>query len=371
MKSLSSIVFKALNKSRGVAEKVAFITVCFAVIAIVMSMSIASGFRSELTSIILDKEGYYWLEYRDGTLSNSEANPIDSNLISDLYAANATKVEPRISSQVIILSDNGSFPIEIRSTTPSNLSGLAISSNLARKLNVKVGDSIDIIYSMQIPFTSQIKVDSIFECGIKELSESIGYSSSETVSRLRRVDAGLVDGYVVWGGDVESIADLIYPKQIWMYDSQERFSGIFDWLDVIDGNVWLVVIIMIAVAMINMLAASLSIVLENTKSIAILKSLGMPSDKIRQGLLMKSFRISVNGAVLGLIISVVLCALQYYLHIIKLPSSDYMVDSVPIFLDIFYDIFVTVIAVVIISLMTLFVSLIIDNIKEDKILRYE
>lgn len=371
MESLSKITYRAVNKSRGVAEKVAVLTVAFAILAIIISMSVASGFRQELTSVILNNEGDYWLEYRDSSLSAPCAQKIDSDLVEDILSAGASRVEARLSSAAIVLSEEGPIPLEVRSSEQIKSSGLSISTQLASKLAVEQGDTIYIMYSLKLPFSFPVTVDSLFKCSIPQISESICYGSFKTVESYKGISPGLADGYVVWGGDVEPISDQIYSRPIWMYDAQDRFSGIFEWLDVIDGNVWLVVIIMIIVAVINMLAASLSMILENTKTIAILKTMGMPISKIRYGIMLRNLLTSARGAFIGFFIAIVFCSIQYYFRIIHLPAADYMVDSVPISMNIPIDILATVLSIVIISLITLFVTSVIDRIKEDKIIRYE
>lgn len=359
------LTLKALKNSHGSASIVAILTITVAVASIVVSISVASGFRESLTQAVISSEGDYWLECRDKTMLSRSSAQYDSALVSRLYEYGASKVEGRVSADVIALTYDGAFPLEFRSL--SGTSGISISESL----HAKLGDTLDIISSMKIPFAFPVRVDSVYRCDISEISGMVCYAPSEIVSRFRGVDSDAVDGYVVWGSDIENISYAICDEPIWIYDSKDRFAGIFDWLDVIDGNVWLVVIIMMTVAAVNMIAALLATILENTRTIALLKSIGMSMAEIRRGVVVKSISISIIGSVSGFVIAVAVCLLQLQFGIVKLSPDDYMLSAVPIHLSLLADVAVMFGAVVLVTLFSFIATVPVGIIKEDTILRYE
>lgn len=360
-----AITYKALRNSRGSASVVAFLTIAVATLAIIVAVSVASGFRKSLNDAVISTEGDFWLEYRDNSSFTPSAAKYDSLVVSRLYENGAEKVSGRISADVVALTYDGAVPLEFRSLPGA--SGIAISESLHSKL----GDTLDIISSMRIPLAFPVKVDSVFKCDIAEISGLICYAPEDAVARFRGLDTGFVDGYVVWGSDIESLSNAVCDEPLWIYDSRDRFAGIFDWLDVIDGNVWLVVLIMITVAAVNMLAALLSTILENTRTIAVLKSIGMSMSDIRRGVVLKSLSISASGASVGLVLALTFCFLQAQFGIVGLSEEDYMLSTVPVSISLCTDFAVASGAVVLVTLFSVVATIPIGNIKEDTILRYE
>ena len=132
MNIMFAITLKALNNSHGSASVVAILTISFAVISIIISISVASGFRENLTDAVIATEGDYWLECRDNSMLESSPAKFDSNLVMRLYEYGAKRVESRISANIVALSFDGAFPLELRSL--SGATGLSISESLHSKL---------------------------------------------------------------------------------------------------------------------------------------------------------------------------------------------------------------------------------------------
>jgi lipoprotein-releasing system permease protein len=80
-----------------------------------------------------------------------------------------------------------------------------------------------------------------------------------------------------------------------VFSITKRYSMIFAWLSVLDMNVWVLLVLMIGVAGINMISGLLIIILERTRMIGILKSLGYPNFKIRKVFLYLSGFLSIKG----------------------------------------------------------------------------
>ena len=114
---------------------------------------------------------------------------------------------------------------------------------------------------------------------------------------------------------------------------RDRFPEIFAWLELLDTNVWVVIILMVVVAIINMTSALLIIILERTNMIGVLKALGGTNGFIRRIFLIDAAYILGIGIVLGDLLGIGLCLLQMHLGIITLPVESYYVDVVPVVLD--------------------------------------
>ena len=111
---------------------------------------------------------------------------------------------------------------------------------------------------------------------------------------------------------------------------------LFDWLSVLDMNVWVLIILMIAVAGINMISGLLIIIIERSRMIGILKALGYPNFNIRKVFLYLTTLLSARGLLWGNIAGLGLCLIQYYTGIIKLDPVSYYLETVPIYFNVSY-----------------------------------
>ena len=111
---------------------------------------------------------------------------------------------------------------------------------------------------------------------------------------------------------------------------REHFPQIFSWLNMLDFNSLVIIILMICVAGVTMVSGLLVLILERTSSIGILKALGTGNRKLRHTFLWFAARIILKGMIIGNALAFILLALQYYKHIIPLNAENYYVDAVPV-----------------------------------------
>lgn len=112
------------------------------------------------------------------------------------------------------------------------------------------------------------------------------------------------------------------------------YPQIFDWLTLLDMNVWVILILMTLVAGMNMISGLFIIILEKTNMIGILKSIGAKDASIRKIFLYHGGFLIGKGLLYGNILGISLCALQYFGGVFPLDASMYFVDTVPINLSL-------------------------------------
>ncbi|MBK6411300.1 MAG: FtsX-like permease family protein [Flavobacteriales bacterium] len=115
---------------------------------------------------------------------------------------------------------------------------------------------------------------------------------------------------------------------------RERFPEIFSWLELLDTNVIVVIVLMVLVAIINMTSALLIIILERTNMIGVLKALGTSNGTIRRIFLIDAAYILGIGIVLGDLLGIGLALLQKQFGLARLPIESYYVDKVPVDLSL-------------------------------------
>lgn len=153
-------------------------------------------------------------------------------------------------------------------------------------------------------------------------------------------------------------------------DIKEKYQQIFDWLNLQDTNVWIILALMLLVAGFNMISALLILILERTRMIGLLKALGANNQTVMRIFLYQSFILILKGLIWGNIIGVSLCYLQYHFHFIPLDQSSYFVNSVPINFNLFYIFLLNIGTTILTLIMLMLPSLIISKISPESTLRY-
>ncbi len=110
----------------------------------------------------------------------------------------------------------------------------------------------------------------------------------------------------------------------------EDMANLVDWLRLLDMNVLIILILMIAVSAFNMVSCVLIILFENISAIGVLKALGMKNSGVKKVFLAKSFSIVATGLAIGNIIAIILLLAQKYFHIMSLNPDNYFLDHVPV-----------------------------------------
>lgn len=122
----------------------------------------------------------------------------------------------------------------------------------------------------------------------------------------------------------------LLPANMRSLSARDRFPEIFGWLELLDTNVWVVIVLMVVVAIINMASALLVLILERTRMIGVLKAMGASDSLMRRVFLLVAAMILSVGILLGDVVGVGLCLLQKHFGIVKLPMESYYVDAVPV-----------------------------------------
>ncbi|RZM18082.1 MAG: FtsX-like permease family protein, partial [Pedobacter sp.] len=153
--------------------------------------------------------------------------------------------------------------------------------------------------------------------------------------------------------------------------NSEKYFNIFEWLQLFDFNIIVILIIMIVVATINMIVALLVIILERTQMIGILKSLGTTNWSIRKVFLYNAGYIILRGLFWGNLIGIALVLLQQQFGIVKLNPQNYYVTEAPVYFNLGYILLLNA-GTLLISLLVLMVpSYVVTRISPVRAIRFE
>ena len=146
---------------------------------------------------------------------------------------------------------------------------------------------------------------------------------------------------------------------------------IFSWLDLLDLNVWIILAIMTAVAVVTMISGLLIIILERTTMIGILKALGARNSTVRHTFLWFAAFIIGKGLVIGDVLALALIFLQKTTGIVKLDPATYYVDTVPVEVNWLFILALNVATLLIAMFVLIAPSYLISHIHPAKSMRYE
>ncbi|HYK77482.1 MAG TPA: FtsX-like permease family protein [Daejeonella sp.] len=216
---------------------------------------------------------------------------------------------------------------------------IMISSYTAERLNLKVGDDF-LMYFVQQPLRKRkFEIVGIFNLGIEDLDKMYVIGDLSLIRRLNNWSVGEVGGYELRLKNfkqLDSTAVKVYENlniHLKSYTVQEYYPTIFEWLALLDVNTQVILVLMLAVAIINMISALLIMILERTNMIGILKALGSTNWSIRKIFLYNAAYLIGLGLIFGNLLGVGIGIFQANTHFFQLDQASYFISFVPIQLE--------------------------------------
>ena len=347
---------------------ISIVGISLGVATLIIALSVLNGFEKTLTQKIIDFDSHIKiLSYKESLPKADEYLLKLKNKINDQIDF----ISPSISKLAIISTKNRKEGINIKGIVEgketdkikSNIiegelnldkeNSLVIGKTLATKLLIKVGDKVtlfalknDKIPSMDdLPNIQNFFVDGIFESGMAEYDNMIGYTGLSTAQNLFSMPGEIngIDIKLNSVNKIDSIAQVIRKGLRYPYYARtiyEIYRNIFSWIELQKKPIPIVLGLIIIVAVFNIISALLMLVLEKTNAVGILKSLGAKGSSIIKIFFYQGIYLSTIGIIAGNILAWFLMFLQLELDIIKVPSSVYFVTRVPIELSL--DVFLLV-----------------------------
>ncbi len=184
---------------------------------------------------------------------------------------------------------------------------IVLSSYTAGQLKIKPGDKV-LIYFIQAtgqPRVRQMVVTGLFKTGIEDYDKHIAIGDLKLIQRLNGWQDDQIGGYEIFTKDyrkADTVNSLIYPQlpRAWgSRTTEDIYPNIFDWLNLQNITIIIVLVIMIVVATLNLVTCLIILVLERTRMIGILKAIGTPDPSIQRIFLYQGAVITVFGLALG------------------------------------------------------------------------
>ncbi len=260
-------------------------------------------------------------------------------------------------------------------------SEVVLSQFLADRLELKVGDKFTTYFMKEggsgVPNVRQFQLVGIYNSGFQEFDAAYVIGDIRHVQRINKWKDGQVGSFEVFVNDfsqLEQKGQEVYeaiPTTLNSVTIKEKYANIFDWLQLFDINIMVIIIIMVIVATINMVVALLVLILERTQMVGMLKALGAGNWSVRKIFLYNAAYIIMRGLLWGNGIGLGVLLVQKYFGIVKLRPENYYVSVAPVTLDV-VSIFVVNAGTIFVCLTLLIIpSYIITRISPVKAIRFE
>jgi len=151
----------------------------------------------------------------------------------------------------------------------------------------------------------------------------------------------------------------------------QRYPQIFDWLELLDTNIQIILILMAVVATINMITALLIMILERTQMIGILKALGSDNRRLQKIFLINGMLLIGLGLIIGNGFGFGLMLLQKNFHIMKLDEASYYVSEVPVYFEWAHILLINVGAFIVCAIALFLPGILVSHIRPVKAIRFE
>lgn len=262
---------------------------------------------------------------------------------------------------------------------------IVISKNIADKLNIKLGQRVFAYFINNDGVrVRRFTIAGIYQTNLNQYDEVMCFTDLYTAVKLNGWKPDQASGAEVTVNDFDKVntVEQLFVKKVnkttdhygETYTSQtiqDLNPQIFQWLDLLDMNVWIILALMISVAGVTMISGLLIIILERTTMIGVFKALGARNTTIRHMFLWFATFIIGRGLLIGNAVGIGFALLQKYLGVVKLNPATYYVSTVPIELNVPALLLINVLTLAVSVFVLIAPSYLISHIHPARSMHYE
>jgi len=398
------IALKTL-KPEGLARpiaRVAVISIALGLSVMIVAVAIVTGFQKQIREKVVGFGGHIQITQYNANTSYEyppieRTQPFMTKLLAlpgikhiQVFAIKAGIISTGTQIQGVVMKGidrdfdtaffaqrliKGHMPILKDSATSNDI---LVSRTLAMLLGLKVGVPLRVFFINNGEVRARrFNICGIYETELAEFDKIYIIGDIRHVQKLNNWSPNQIAGFEVLINDFNDIDNMGHKVfDITSYNLNARtikqlYPQIFDWLELMDMNVLIILVLMVIVAAITMVSTLLILILEQTTLIGLLKAMGAPNWSIRRIFLMKAAWLTLKGMIWGNVISLSICFLQIHFHFLKLPSETYYMAFVPINFNPLHILLINAGTLIICTVMLVVPSYIIARVQPVKAIRWE
>ena len=256
-------------------------------------------------------------------------------------------IDPVLEAKVTKLEDNilyGQLDLEPQHGGDGKaLPGIILGASLADALGAVVDQKVTLLSlrdtgeaaSWMVPKAAQFRVAGIFETGLYEYDSALAYISIPAAQKLFEMGSRVTgiqvktDDLFHAGEVAKSIGkSLGYPY--YTVDWMHMHKNLFSWMTMEKWGMFIILSLIVIVATFNIISTLIMVVMEKTKDIGILKSMGATSGSIMRIFMFEGILVGLVGTILGCVVGYLICWAQETFHFFSLPAEIYFINTLPI-----------------------------------------
>ena len=378
---------------------ISFAGIALGVATLIIVMSVMNGFREELTSKILGVNGHLKIQPMNG-LEIKNAVTLEAKIEKKITNIKTHKVlmgqgllnYSTYSTGVIMkgveskyFQDRKIFDKSLDSETLdlfSNNKGILVGEKLRKKLNIKVGDRLNILSPDNVetilgnfPRSASFEIIGFFSVGMYEYDSSLIYFPIELIKKFLN-SKNEIDFLELYVDDFDRISfykkeiKSITPSFLRVIDWRELNPSLFNALEVERNVMFLILFLIILVAAFNLVSSMIILVSTKSRDIGVLRTLGVGKNQLLKIFIINGFFIGLCGTILGFILGIIFCLnindvkqmLEYLLNFELFSEEIYFFTKLPVIIDL-----VQISKILMISLFLSFVATIYPSVKASRV----
>ena len=346
------------QRSSRPAVRVALGGIIIGVLVMIVAISVVVGFKQEITQKVAGFGSHIQVVNFDNN-STYELQPIqvsDSMLQTIRAVPHVAHVSTFASKPGIIKTDSAFQGIIFKGTDyweyfaqnivegalPTAANEVLLSTELAQQLQLHVGEQFLCYFIQENLRVRRLYITGLYNTCMSEMDRMFVLGDIALVRQLNAWKENQVSGIEVLVDDfrhLESVTEGVYfvtanrldeqGNSLYTQNLQQLNPNIFAWLDLLDMNVVIIIVLMLCVSGFSIVTGLIILILDSVQLIGTLKALGANNQFVRKVFIYQAILLISKGLLWGNAIGLVLCAVQYFTHIIPLDAASYYVSYVP------------------------------------------
>lgn len=391
--------------------RIALAGIALGLTVMIISVAVVTGFKKEIRDKVIGFGSHIQIINYDSN-NSYETRPISINqpFLDDIQEIDEVKfLQPYATKPGMIKTDEYIQGIVFKGVTReynwdffrSNLvegnipaikdtervNEVLLSEKISKLLHLNINDKAIVYFIREdetIPRMLQLEVCGIYNTGFEEFDNLFIVGDLKQIQRLNNWKQNQITGFEVVIEDFFQIEDTEQAIRNIIIDYRNEdaeilrtqsitrvFPQIFDWLTILDMNVWIILILMVTVASFNMVSGLLVLILERSSMIGVLKAMGSANWSVRKVFVYLSVFLTGRGLLWGNIIGISIVLLQSTFHIIQLDPESYYMDFVPMNFSFTHLLLLNVGTITVTGLILIIPSYFISRISPDKVIRFD
>ena len=347
------------HRSSRPAVRVALGGIIIGVMVMIVAISVVVGFKHEISQKVAGFGSHIQVVNFDNN-STYELEPIrvtDSLLTALSGLPHVCSVSTFASKPGIIKTDSAFHGVIFKGTDywdyfeanlvqgrrPESANEVLLSEELASMLSLDIDDAILCYFIEDDLRVRKLYIVGLYNTCMTEMDKLFVLGEIEIVRRLNNWDVDQVSGIEVIVDDLrhlEETTDAVYfatanrldkeGNAFYTQNLQQLNPQIFGWLDLLDMNVVVIIILMLCVSGFSIITGLIILIMDSISLVGTLKALGADNRFVRRVFIYQALMLIGKGMLVGNVLGLGLCMLQYFTHMIPLEAATYYVSYVPV-----------------------------------------